>query len=103
MLAFGAFVAVLERIRDPPATPVITFTGLAGVYLGLCATVAHVGWLYLPCLVLLLSVAAAQLRAFRRSGRDDDNRRTAGTVYRDPGRPVDPRQIRAFTPQRDDA
>lgn len=80
MLAFGAFVTVLERIRHPPATPVITFTGIAGVYLGLCATVGHIRWLYLPCLVLLLSVAATQLRAFRRSGRDDDNRRTGGTV-----------------------
>lgn len=80
MLAFGVFVIVLERIRHPPATPVITFTGLAGVYLGLCATVEHVRWLYLPCLVLLLSVAATQLRAYQRSGRDDDNRRTCGTA-----------------------
>jgi hypothetical protein len=80
MLAFGAFVTVLERIRHPPATPVITFTGIAGVYLGLCATVEHIRWLYLPCLVLLLSAAATQLRAFRRSDRDDDNRRTGGTV-----------------------
>jgi hypothetical protein len=80
MLVFGAFVTVLERIRHPPATPVITFTGIAGVYLGLCATVEHIPWLYLPCLVLLLSVAASQLRTFRRSGRDDDNRRTGGTV-----------------------
>jgi hypothetical protein len=80
MLAFGVFVTVLERIRHPPATPVITFTGIAGVYLGLCATVEHLRWLYLPCLVLLLSVAAFQLRAFRRSGRDDDNCRTGGTA-----------------------
>jgi xanthosine utilization system XapX-like protein len=80
MLAFGVFVGVLERIRHPPATPVITFTGLAGVYLGLCATMEHVRWLYLPCLVLLLSVAATQLRASRRSGRDDASRRTGGTV-----------------------
>ena len=80
MLAFGGLVTVLERIRHPPATPVITFTGIAGVYLGLCATVEHIRWLYLPCLVLLLSVAAIQLCAFRRSGRDDDNRRTGGTA-----------------------
>jgi hypothetical protein len=79
MLAFGVFVTVLERIRHPPATPMITFTGLAGVYLGLCATVEHVRWLYVPCLVLLLSTAATQLRAFRRAGRNDDNRRTGGT------------------------
>lgn len=80
MLAFGVFVTVLERIRHPPATPVIAFTGIAGVYLGLCATVEHIRWLYLPCLVLLLSVAATQLLAFRRSGRDRDNRRTGGTA-----------------------
>jgi hypothetical protein len=78
IFAFGVFVTVLQRIRHPPATPVITFTGLAGVYLGLCATVEHIRWLYLPCLVLLLGVATTQLRAFRRSGCDDDNRRTAG-------------------------
>jgi xanthosine utilization system XapX-like protein len=80
MFAFGVFLTVLERNRHPPATPVITFTGIVGVYLGLCATVEHIRWLYLPCLVLLLSVAAIQLRAFRRSGRDDDNRRTGGTA-----------------------
>ena len=80
MLAFGVFVTVLERFRHPPATPVITFTGFAGVYLGLCATVEHIRWLYLPALVLLLSAAAIQLRAFRRSDRDDDNRRTGGTA-----------------------
>jgi hypothetical protein len=80
MLAFGVLVTVLERIRHPPATPMITFTGIAGVYLGFCATVEHIRWLYLPCLALLLSVAATQLRAFRRAGRDDDNRRTGGTT-----------------------
>jgi hypothetical protein len=80
MLAFGAFVTVLERIRHPPATPVLTFTGLAGVYLGLSATVEHIRWLYLPCLVLLFGVAAIQLRASRRSGRDDDNRWTGGSA-----------------------
>ena len=80
MLAFGVFVTALERIRHPPATPVITFTGIAGVYLGLYATVEHSRWLYLPCLVLLLSAAAPQLRAFRRSGRDGDHHRTGGTV-----------------------
>jgi hypothetical protein len=54
MLAFGVLVTVVERTRHPPATPVITFTGLAGVYPGLCATVEHVRGLYLPCIVLLL-------------------------------------------------
>jgi hypothetical protein len=57
MLAFGVFVTVLERIRHPPVTPVITFTGIACVYLGLCATVEHIRWLYLPRPLLLLSVA----------------------------------------------
>ena len=80
MLAFGVLVTVLERIRHPPATPMITLTGIAGVYLGFCATVEHIRWLYLPCLALLLSLAATQLRAFRRAGRDDDNRRTGGTT-----------------------
>lgn len=84
MLAFGAFVTVFERIRHPPATPVLTFTGLAGVYLGLSATVEHIRWLYLPCLVLLSGVAATQLRAFRRSGRDADDRRTGGSAQPDP-------------------
>ena len=80
MLAFGVFVTLLERIRHPPATPVITFTLIAGVYLGLCATVEHIRWLYLPSLVLLLTVAAIQLGAFRRSGSGDDSRRTGGTA-----------------------
>jgi len=80
MLAFGVFVTVLEGIRHPPATPVITFTGLAGVYLGLVATVEHIRWLYPPCLALLLGVATTQHRAFRRSGRDDDHHRTGGTA-----------------------
>jgi NhaP-type Na+/H+ or K+/H+ antiporter len=80
MLAFGVVVTVLERIKHPPATPVITFTGIAGVYLGLAATVEHIRWLYLPCLVLLFSAVAMQLRAFRRSGRDLDNNRTGGAA-----------------------
>ena len=80
MLAFGVLVTVLERIRHPPATPVTTFTGLAGVYLGLCATVEHIRWLYLPCLILLLCYAATQLRALRRPSRHDDNGRTGGTA-----------------------
>ena len=80
MLAFGVLVTVLERIRHPPATPIITFTGFAGVYLGLFATVEHIRWLYLPCIVLLLGAVATQLRNSRPSGRDDDNRRTGGTA-----------------------
>jgi hypothetical protein len=31
MFAFGMLVTVLERIRHPPTTPVITFAGIAGV------------------------------------------------------------------------
>jgi hypothetical protein len=80
MLAFGVFVTVLERIRHPPATPLITFTGIAGVYLGLCASVEHIRWLYLPCLVLLVGLAATQLRDYRPSGRKHDNDRTGGTA-----------------------
>jgi drug/metabolite transporter (DMT)-like permease len=80
MVAFGVFVTVLERIRHPPATPAMTFTGLAGVYLGPFATVEHIRWLYVPCLILLLGVAAIQLPAFRRSGREDDNRGTGGAA-----------------------
>lgn len=79
--AFGVVVTVLERIRHPPATPVITFAGIAGVYLGLCASVEHMRWLYLPCVILLLSATASQLRAFRRSGRNDDDGPTGGTPY----------------------
>jgi hypothetical protein len=69
MSAFGVLVTVLERIRHRPATPMINVSGIVGVYLGLCASVAHIRWLYLPCLALLLGFAATQLRAFRRSGR----------------------------------
>jgi xanthosine utilization system XapX-like protein len=78
MFALGVFVTVLERIRHPPATPVITITGIAGVYLGLCASVEHIRWLYLPCLVLLLGFAATQLHTFRRSDRNHDDGRTGG-------------------------
>ena len=46
-------VTALERIRQPPARPLIAFTGIAGVYLGLLAEVEHVAWLYVPCLTLL--------------------------------------------------
>jgi xanthosine utilization system XapX-like protein len=77
MLAFGVFVTVLEHIRHPPATPVITFTGMVGVYLGLCAVVEHIRWLYLPCFILLLASAAIQVRTLR---RHDDNDRTGGTA-----------------------
>ena len=78
--AFGVLVTVLERLRHPPATPVITFTGIAGVYLGLWASVEHIPWLYLPCRVLLLGATATQLRAFWRSGRNDDDGPTGGTA-----------------------
>ncbi len=80
MLAFGTVVTWLERIRHPPATPLITFSGIAGVYLGLCATVEHSRWAYVPCLVLLLGAAASQLRAFRRSDGNRGNGRTGGTA-----------------------
>lgn len=73
MAAFGVLVTVLERIRHPPATPVVTFTGIAGVYLGLCALVEHMPWLYLPCWILLLGATASQFRSFRRSDRNDDD------------------------------
>jgi hypothetical protein len=79
MLAFGTVVTLLERIRHPPATPLITFTGIAGVYLGLFATVEHSRWLYVPCLALLLGATASQLRGFRRSERKRGNGRTGGT------------------------
>lgn len=72
MAAFGVLVTVLERIRHPPASPVVTFAGIAGVYLGLCAFVEHLRWLYLPCWILLLGATASQLRTFRRQGRNDD-------------------------------
>jgi hypothetical protein len=85
LLAFGVLVTVLERIRHPPATPVMTFTGIAGVYLGLCATVEHIRWLYVPCLALLLIVTTNQLRAIRRSGHDEDSR-ADGPVGRKPTR-----------------
>jgi hypothetical protein len=77
--ASGVLVTAFERIRHPPATPVVTFTGIAGVYLGLCAAVEHMRWLYLPCLILLLGATASQLRAFLRSGRNDDDGPTGGT------------------------
>ena len=78
--AFGVLVTALEHIRHPPATPLITFVGIAGVYLGLCASVENIRWLYLPCLILLLGASASQLRAFRRSGRNDDDSPTGGTA-----------------------
>jgi hypothetical protein len=80
VLAFGVFVTVLEGITHPHATPVMTFTGIAGVHVGLVATAEHIRWLNLPCIALLLGVAATQLRTFRRSCRDDDHHRTAGTA-----------------------
>jgi hypothetical protein len=79
-LAFGVLVTALEHIRYPPATPLITFAGIAGVYLGLCATVENIRWLYLPCLILLLGATASQLRTFWRSGRHDDDRPAGGTA-----------------------
>lgn len=80
MLAFGIVATLLERDRHPLATPLITFTGIAGVYLGLCATVEHIRWLYVPSLVLLVGATAGQLRAFWRSYRSGGNGRTGGTA-----------------------
>ena len=80
MVAFGVLVTALERVRQPPARPVITFTGITGAYLGLAATVEHMRWLYVPCLILLLGSAATQIRASRRSDRTDDERPTGGTA-----------------------
>jgi xanthosine utilization system XapX-like protein len=74
MATFGILVTVLERIRHPPASPVVTFTGITGVYLGLCGTVEHIRWLYLPAVGLLLLAAMPQLRGLRQSRRDDDDR-----------------------------
>lgn len=78
-VAFGALVTVLEHIRHPPARPVINFTGIAGVYMGLCALTEHVAWLYVPCLILLAAATAAQFRSSRRAGSRDDNRPVGGT------------------------
>lgn len=79
-LAFGAIATTLEYIRHPPATPLITFTGIAGVYLGLYTEVEHVAWLYVPCLVPLLGAAGAQIRDSRRSEHNDDDDRPAGGI-----------------------
>ena len=79
-IAFGIFATVVERIRHPPATPVITFTGIAGVYLGLCGTIERIHWLYLPAVGLLLLATAPQVRALRRSSRADDNRPADGAT-----------------------
>jgi hypothetical protein len=40
-VAFGALVTALEHLRHPPATPLITFSGIAGVYLGLCGAASR--------------------------------------------------------------
>jgi hypothetical protein len=64
MCALGVLVGVLERTRPPPATPGITFTGIAGVFLGLSATVEHIRWLYLPRVILLLGCAAISASCF---------------------------------------
>ena len=77
-VAFGTLVTVLEHIRHPPAEPVINFTGIAGVYLGLWAETEHVAWLYVPCLILLLGAAAAHFRSPRSSGPSDDDRPAGG-------------------------
>lgn len=77
-VAFGALVTTLEHIRHPPARPVINFTGIAGVYLGLWAETEHVAWVYVPCVILLLGATAAQLRSSRPSGRNDDDRPVGG-------------------------
>ena len=78
-VAFGALVTLVEHIRHPPARPVINFTAIAGVYLGLWAETEHVAWLYVPCLILLLGATAAQLRSSRALGSNDDDR-PAGRV-----------------------
>jgi len=78
LLAFGALVTVLEHIRHPPATPVINFTGIAGVYLGLCAELEHLAWLYVPCVILLVAATAAQFRSLRAAGSGDDDRPVGG-------------------------
>ena len=77
-VAFGALVTALEHIRHPPATPLITFTGIGGVYLGLYAEVERVAWVYAPCLALLLGATAAQIRDSRRSDHKDDDRPAGG-------------------------
>ena len=77
-VTFGPLVTALEHLRHPPATPVVTFTGIAGVYLGLYAEAEHVAWVYVPCLVLLLGAAVAQIRVSRRSDHNDDDRPAGG-------------------------
>jgi len=77
-LAFGVIVTVFEHIRHPPARPLINFTGIAGVYLGLWAETEHVVWLYAPCLILLLGATAAQLRSSRPSRSSDSDRPPGG-------------------------
>lgn len=76
--AFGALVTVFEHIRHPPARPVINFTGIAGVYLGLWAETEHTVWLYVPCMILLLGATAAQLRSSRPLRSSDDDRPPGG-------------------------
>jgi hypothetical protein len=77
-VAFGALVTLFEHIRHPPARPVINFTGIAGVYLGLWAETEHVAWLYAPSLILLLGATTAQLRSYRPSDPNDDDRPGGG-------------------------
>jgi len=69
MAIFSAAVVVLSRRRGDRVPVAWLAVGVPGVYLGLCATVEDLPWLFWPTGVLLLASAAIQVWPASRSGR----------------------------------
>ena len=69
--AFGLLVWWLSRRRGKSESGLTIFLGIAGVYVGGCAVMTSVHWLYVPCVALILASHAIDFAARRRSGRRD--------------------------------
>jgi hypothetical protein len=71
MLVFGAVVVALSRRSGDRGSVAVTAVGLPGAYLGFCAAIEGVWWLYLPAGALLLAGAAMQVIPWIRSDHHD--------------------------------
>jgi hypothetical protein len=63
---FSVVVVVVSRRRGDQDSLTFPVIGVPGVYLGLCATVQKVAWLYVPSMLLMVTAAAFNIRSLLR-------------------------------------
>jgi hypothetical protein len=79
-VAFGLLAWWRSRRKGLRAAGLATFLGIAAVYTGFWGVLEHVGWLYVPCVVLILASYAIRFAAQHRSASRDKVARAPDTT-----------------------